>query len=47
MRRIYIISSENETKMYESGAVGKMVDQLVIHSKEEDLHNSVVSQCVL
>lgn len=35
-------SSENETKMYESGAVKKMVDQLVVHSKDEELHNSVV-----
>lgn len=28
--------------MYESGAVRKMVDQLVVHSKDEDINNNVV-----
>ncbi|XP_067934669.1 uncharacterized protein [Watersipora subatra] len=40
-------SSENETKMCESGAVSKMVEQLIIHSEDQDLNNNVLATPVL
>ncbi|XP_067934670.1 uncharacterized protein [Watersipora subatra] len=38
---------QNETKMCESGAVSKMVEQLIIHSEDQDLNNNVLATPVL